>query len=523
MLDVSTISADHQRSIALDQPKTRRAAAAAGARAITPLAVGLLPLALTIGTTAAHAGLPPLVGWISSASLYGASGQLTWIQMLATSAPSALVVGTTLMVNLQLLMYGSTMRTYWAGESRRWRGAAAHLLVSPVFAVATAHHEREPDPAVRKTFYMAAGCTLWSAWLVATGIGYACGGLPSLPVLTVLTPLVMVSLALRSVRDVATMAALLVGAVVAVLGNDAPYDLGFVGAGVAGAIAGVVVDAGFVTVGVSRRRDGNDRLDHTRCGQHPDPRPPGRSGAHLRANDDAEDAAASATIHHRSAHGSPRQPQRRPPGHHLGRAGGPGSGGHSHPDRTPNSFDAVDDDERRVDVLAGDDVGSLAAPCPAHRSAPRRSLSVLPGPSGRRDALKRIVSAANVFRSQLMGETVGGTVDAAGGAMREFAERRLARPASERGPSHGLGLREERGSGGMRVQARLVVGRSDDPFEREADLIADRVVAAVLARRVPVVDDRGSVGVPSRLRRRSVVGTGGGADARDQGVADSAR
>jgi hypothetical protein len=58
----------------------------------------------------------------------------------------------------------------------------------------------------------------------------------------VLTPLVMVSLALRAVRDVGTITSLVVGAVVAVLFIHAPYDLGLVGAGVAGVLAGMAVD-----------------------------------------------------------------------------------------------------------------------------------------------------------------------------------------------------------------------------------------------------------------------------------------
>jgi predicted branched-subunit amino acid permease len=226
----------------LREHEHERDAAAAGARAIAPFVVGLVPLALTVGTAAAKADLPPLAGWISSALLYGGSAQLTWMQMLHSGAPAALVVGTTLMVNLQMLMYGATMRSYCAGEARRWRVGAAHLLVSAVFGVATAHHQTEPDPALRKVFYMTAGLTLWSAWLALTGIGYACGGLPSVPVLTILTPLVMVSLALRVVVDAGTLTSLVVGAAVAVLCIDAPYDLGLVGAGVVGVLAGLAVD-----------------------------------------------------------------------------------------------------------------------------------------------------------------------------------------------------------------------------------------------------------------------------------------
>ncbi len=242
MVNMEMLSCDQEHSADLCRRHARRAAANEGARAIIPLAIGLVPLALTVGTTAAQADLPPLVGWVSSALLYGGSGQLTWMQMVDSGAPAALVVGATLMVNLQMLMYGATMRTYWAGESRRWRVAAAQLLVSPVFGVATAHHQNEPDPALRNVFYMASGVTLWSAWLVVTGIGYACGGLPSVPLMTVLTPLVMVSLALRAVHDVGTMTSLTIAAATAVLCIDVPYDLGFVGAAVVGVVAGVAVD-----------------------------------------------------------------------------------------------------------------------------------------------------------------------------------------------------------------------------------------------------------------------------------------
>jgi predicted branched-subunit amino acid permease len=90
---------------------------------------------------------------------------------------------------------------------------------------------------------MAAGLTLWIAWLGLTGLGYAAGGLGSLPVLALVTPLVMLSLALRAVDDAPTLVALVVAATVAAAGGRLPYDLGAVGAGVAGLIAGAVLDA----------------------------------------------------------------------------------------------------------------------------------------------------------------------------------------------------------------------------------------------------------------------------------------
>jgi predicted branched-subunit amino acid permease len=223
--------------------QAQRAAALAGVRAIAPLVVGLAPLALTVGATAARADLPPLAGWASSALLYGASGQLTWMEVLDRGGPAALAVAATVIVNLQLLLYGAAMRAHWQREPRRRRLVSAQLLVGPVFAVVVRHHANEPAAELRHRFYMAAATTLWTAWLVLTGIGAALGGIASLQVLALLTPLVLLSLALRAVTDAATLVALAVAGSLAVVARTLPFDLGSVGAGVAGVIAGVALDA----------------------------------------------------------------------------------------------------------------------------------------------------------------------------------------------------------------------------------------------------------------------------------------
>jgi len=229
-------------SSAVTPPATKpRDAALAGVRAIAPLAAGLVPLALTVGAAAARSGLPPLVGWASSATLYGASGQLMWLQMAHSGAPAALVVGATVMVNMQMLLYGAAMLRYWSNTSRRWRVVAGFLLVSPVFGVATERFRTEHDPVRRRWFYLAAGLTLWTVWLMVTGIGYAFGGLPALPVLAMLSPLVILSLALRAVRDIPALAALVVASTIAIVGRGTPYDLGVVAGGITGIATGLVV------------------------------------------------------------------------------------------------------------------------------------------------------------------------------------------------------------------------------------------------------------------------------------------
>ena len=52
----------------------------------------------------------------------------------------------------------------------------------------------------------------------------------------------LLSLALRAIIDAATMAALSVAVALAVVGTGLPFDLGSVGAGLAGVITGMAID-----------------------------------------------------------------------------------------------------------------------------------------------------------------------------------------------------------------------------------------------------------------------------------------
>ncbi|MCZ7528532.1 MAG: AzlC family ABC transporter permease [Acidimicrobiia bacterium] len=239
-----SIVLDHRAPAGEAVPKAGiGASAVAGVRAIAPLVAGLVPFGLAVGSTAGRADLPSVLGWASSVLLYGGSGQLALVEVLGGGGPAVAAVVATMAVNLQMLLYGAGMRTHWVDQPSRWQAAAAYLLVGPVFAVSSEHHRSEPDPARRRAFYVAAGLTLWSAWLVLTGVGYVAGGvLPSAAVLALLTPLVLLTMAVRAVRDRAGVVALVAGATVSVLCSGAPHDLGFVAGGVVGVVAGVVAD-----------------------------------------------------------------------------------------------------------------------------------------------------------------------------------------------------------------------------------------------------------------------------------------
>ena len=205
-------------------------------------------------------------------------------------------------------------------------------MVSPVFGIAIDHFRTEDDPARRRWFYMAAGLTLWVAWVAVTGIGYAFGGLPSVPVLSLLGPLVILSLALRAVRDIPTVAALMVASTtIAVVGFGACRTTsGTVAAGITGIATGASWSVEWLT-GASRARrwsPGDERVDHPlwwastltlalRAG--PSGLPIGG-----RAKGSGVRAGTPTCFDISGVDGCPCQPQRRRPVHDVGRTPGAG-------------------------------------------------------------------------------------------------------------------------------------------------------------------------------------------------------
>ncbi len=108
---------------------------AAGARAMAPWLVGIVPFGLVIGLSAAQADVPKLAGWLTGPLIYAGSSQVATIGMLDAGAAPVVVVAAALIINIRLILYSATMARHWRGIPWWWRFVAAYLLIDPSFAV----------------------------------------------------------------------------------------------------------------------------------------------------------------------------------------------------------------------------------------------------------------------------------------------------------------------------------------------------------------------------------------------------
>jgi predicted branched-subunit amino acid permease len=223
-------------------PLTPAQSLRAGAAAIAPIALGVVPFALIAGFAAVDIGLRvgEAVGF--SMVVFAGASQLAAIDLLGQGAPVGVAVLTVVVINLRMAMYSASLAPHLAGEPVHRRLSGAYLLTDQAYAVAITRFLREPRGGTdRFAFYLGAALPMWLVWQPVTVLGALVGDRvpPDVP-LGFAVPLAFLALLVPAITDRPTLAAALTAAVVATAGAAWPANLGMP----AGAVTGVLV--GFV-------------------------------------------------------------------------------------------------------------------------------------------------------------------------------------------------------------------------------------------------------------------------------------
>jgi predicted branched-subunit amino acid permease len=228
------------------RPRSWIPAARAGAVAVAPIVVGIVPFGLIAGAAAVDRGLTVADAMAFSVGIFAGAAQLAVIEVLGTDGSVAVAVVTVLVINLRMMMYSASLSPWLADEPLARRGFAAYVLTDQAYAVSLARYT-DPDatdlPASdRLPFYLGAGATLWVSWQLCTITGAVVGGsIPDAVPLGFAVPLVFLTLLPPAVTDRPTVVAAVVGAVVATVGASWPANLGMLTGAVSGIVAGTAL------------------------------------------------------------------------------------------------------------------------------------------------------------------------------------------------------------------------------------------------------------------------------------------
>ena len=243
----------------------------AGAVAVAPMLVGVVPFGLVAGATPATNGLGGGAAVGLSTIVFAGASQLAAADVLGNGGSALVAILAACTINLRMLLYSASLAPHLAAEPLRRRMAAAYLLTDQAYAVSITRWTTDGDrPERRLPFYFGSALLLWAVWQVSTVVGVLVGSaVPEDLPLDFAVPLVFLVLLVPAVTSRPAAVAALFGGGVAVAAAQA-------GAGplsvMAGAVAGIVAGATAETV-LDRRRPPEDDGEPPAGGRPPEAEP----------------------------------------------------------------------------------------------------------------------------------------------------------------------------------------------------------------------------------------------------------
>jgi predicted branched-subunit amino acid permease len=147
----------------------------AGAAAIAPMLLGVIPFGLVAGATPVAQGLGGGAAVGFSVIVFAGASQLAAIDVLSDGGSALLATIAACTINLRMVLYSASIAPHLARESFARRMAVAYVLTDQAFAVSHDRWSRPGAAPARLSFYFGAGLTLWGAWQVSTITGVLVG------------------------------------------------------------------------------------------------------------------------------------------------------------------------------------------------------------------------------------------------------------------------------------------------------------------------------------------------------------
>lgn len=213
-----------------------------GLRDALPVLVAVIPFGLVVGVAAIDAGLPvaPAIGM--SYLVYAGASQLAALQLMVAGTPVAVILLTTLLLNLRMMLYSAAFSQHLARAPWLLRLWMASMMTDQSMALGSQRFGRYPTRGGRVAYYLGSALPMWGVWTTSSTVGVLLGAtVPSGLSLDFAVPLVFLTLwVLAMVRgNSAVWVAGAVAATAAVLAKGLPFNLGLVIAAFAGIGAGL--------------------------------------------------------------------------------------------------------------------------------------------------------------------------------------------------------------------------------------------------------------------------------------------
>jgi predicted branched-subunit amino acid permease len=220
---------------------TWRTAVHAGARDVTPMAVGVVPLSVTIGVLLSTSGLSSVQAVASGPIMLAGASQLAALRLLAAGVAPTVVIASSLILNVRIVLYGAAFAPWFARERLFVRLLLAIPIVDQLYFVCIRRFERgDLDRRARLGYYAGAAGWLYGTWWATQLVALAVGPrlLDVAGALAVLAPLALVALLAIATSDRPTGVAATAAAALAIVAGPLPCNTSLLVAALGGIALG---------------------------------------------------------------------------------------------------------------------------------------------------------------------------------------------------------------------------------------------------------------------------------------------
>lgn len=204
-----------------------RSVAVQGARDITPMTVGVIPLAITIGVVMSTSSLSTVQAISSGPIILAGTSQLAALRLLAADAVPPMIVLSAIMLNVRFVLYSTAFAEWFRDEPLKTRLLLAIPIVDQLYFTCVPRFERgDLDARDRRAYHLGAGIWLYGVWWLSQFAAYAVGPrlLSTADSVAVLAPLALVGLVARSTTGRAASTAAASATVCAWIAAGVPFN-----------------------------------------------------------------------------------------------------------------------------------------------------------------------------------------------------------------------------------------------------------------------------------------------------------
>lgn len=227
----------------MKQFRSERHAFWSGVQTILAMSPGIIPFGAIIGVTAAGMDMNLVEIVAMSMGFYAGAAQVASLQLMADGALLLVVCMTAFMICLRFGLYSAAIAPYLQDMPRYKRLPLLYALTDQSFNLSIVHFQAGVAKPLANGYFVGTSVAVWVVWLCSILVGASLGStIPTGLSLDFFIPLTFISILIPMLRNRAMVVAALVAAILTLMGQSLPYNLGLVLGAFGGISAGLVAE-----------------------------------------------------------------------------------------------------------------------------------------------------------------------------------------------------------------------------------------------------------------------------------------